>query len=184
MDRFPSTIIKSMAASGAMTTCVPVEIDQDIWESAVFFELGGAECAEDRKIMQASQKAFPVSLEADLIECQTAAIVMLRFEVMTCSDSPLAGEVLVAPGVGNVQFETIENLTRQESLKLFFSDEKYKVIHSQQIILRDQERQGYKGILEDAVRHDAMVRLTGRYDAIAALKEVTSHYATHVPKAS
>ncbi|MGI9319133.1 MAG: hypothetical protein ACR2QW_17540 [bacterium] len=184
MERFPSTIIKSMGSSGAMTTCVPVEFDQSVWESTVFFELGGKECAEDRKIMHASTRAFPVTLEADLIECQTAAVVMLRFEIMTRRDNPLAGEVLIAPGVGNIQFETVENLTQQQSLRFFFSDEKYNVIHSQQIILHDQERLGYKGILDDAVSHDAMIRLTGRYDAVAALKEVTSHYATHVSEAS
>lgn len=184
MDRFPSEIIKSMGSSGAMTTCVPVEFDRDLWESAVFFELGGAECAADRAAMQSTSDTFQVALEADMIPCQTAAVVMLRFEVMTRRDSPLAGEVLVAPGVGHVQFETIENLTKQELLRFFFGDEKYNVIHSQQIILHDQERQGYKGILDDAVAHDAMVRLTGRYDAVAALREVTSHYATHVTAVS
>lgn len=180
MDRFPASIIKSMRASGAMTTCVPLEFDKNIWESAVFFELGGEECKEDRRIMQESKTVFPVSLEADLIECQTAAVVMLRFEIMTRSDNPLAGEVLIAPGIGNIQFETIQNLTHQQALKFYFSDRAYNVIYSQQIVLQDQERGGYKSILDDAVRHDAMVRLTGRYDAIEALKEVTSHYATHV----
>ena len=167
-----------------MTTCVPVEFDRNEWESAVFFELGGVECTEDRALMRSASDTFQVSLEADMIPCQTAAVVMLRFEVMTRHDNPLAGEVLVAPGIGHVQFETIENLTRQDSIRFFFGDEKYNVIHSQQIILRDQERQGYKGILDDAIAHDAMIRLTGRYDAVAAMKEVTSHYATHVAAVS
>ena len=54
------------------------------------------------------------------------------------------------------------------------------MIHSQQLQLGQRERDGYRSILGDAVKHDAMIRLTGRYDADAAMREVTSHYATHV----
>jgi len=169
-----------MRASRAMTTCVPVEFDQAGWESAVFFELGGKECAEDREILKNCRQALPVSLEAEVIECDAAAVVMLRFEIMTQQSSPLAGEVLLTPGRGSVQFETLQNLGRQDVLRFFFSDSGYNIIHSQQLTLKDQERQGYQSMLDEAVRHDAMIRLTGRYDATAALKEVTGHYATHV----
>ena len=180
MDRFPSSIIKSMRASRAMTTCVPVQFDGQDWESAVFFELGGKPCADDRQVLAQRSKPVPIALEADLIENQTAAVVMLRFEVMTREDNPLAGEVLVAPGLGNIQFETLTHLGKQPSLGFYFSDANYRVIFSQRIVLRDQERAGYRGLLEDAVAHDAVIRLTGRYDAKAALKEITSHYASHV----
>lgn len=163
-----------------MTTCVSVEFDDGEWESAVFFELGGKACAADREILSGSSKPLPVVLEADLIENASAAVVMLRFEVMTRPDNPLAGEVLIAPGIGHIQFETLNNLTRQNTLRFYFSDANYRVIHSQQLVLRDEERAGYKELLDDATRHDAMIRLSGRYDARAALKEITSHYATHV----
>lgn len=169
-----------MRSGGVMTTCLPVRLNDSGWESAVFFGLGGGECEADRDVLSASSEPLPVGLEADVIECTTAAIVMLRFEVDTRKDDPLAGEVLLAPGRGKVQFDTLSNLTKQNHLRFFFGDEQYRVIHSQQLRLRDQERQGYRGILEDAVQHDAMIRLTGRYDADAAMKEVTSHYATHV----
>lgn len=163
-----------------MTTCLPVRMDGAGWESAVFFGLEGQECEADRQVLAATDDPLPVALEADVIECGTAAIVMLRFEIATRKDDPLAGEVLLAPGRGKVQFETLNNLTVQDHLRFFFGDGQYRVIHSQQLRLGEQERQGYRGILEDAVQHDAMIRLTGRYDADAAMKEVTSHYATHV----
>lgn len=169
-----------MRASRAMTTCVPVQFEQSVWESAVFFELGGKACERDREILKSSSVTLPVSLEAEVIECGSAAVVMLRFEIMTDQSSPLAGEVLLTPGLGNVQFETLQYLGQQDALRFFFSDSGYNIIHSQQLQLRDQERQGYQSILDDAVRYDAMVRLTGRYNAKVAIKEVTDHYATHV----
>lgn len=172
-----------MRGSRAMTTCVSVKFDDHGWESAVFFELGGKACAADRAVLAAATAPLAISLEADLIENTTAAVVMLRFEIMTQPDSPLAGEVLIAPGLGNLQFETLTNLTRQASLGFYFADANYQVIHRQRIVLRDQERLGYRGILDDAVQHDAVIRLAGKYDAAAALKDITSHYASHVESA-
>lgn len=183
MKRFPSSIIKSMRATRAMTTCITVEFDDTGWESAVFFELGGKACAADRTVLENTGSPLPIALEADLIENPTAAVVMLRFEVMTNDANPLAGEVLIAPGVGNIQFETLHNLTTQDALRFYFADANYNIIHSQRIGLQDRERAGYKGILDDAISHDAVIRLAGKYDAMAALKEVTSHYASHVEPA-
>jgi len=183
MNRFPSEIIKSMRSNRAMTTCVPVEFDEAGWETAVFFELGGKQCEQDREILKTTKTTLPVALEADVIECPSAAVVMLRFEILTQESNPFAGEVLLTPGIGSVQFEALQRLAKQDILRFFFSDAGYNIIHSQQLSLNDQERQGYQGILDDAVKYDAMVRLTGRYDAKAALKEVTGHYATHVEKA-
>ncbi len=163
-----------------MTTCLPIEMDDTVWQSAVFFELGGKECEQDRKVLLHTQQPLPIALEADLIEQDTAAVVMLRFEVMTGLATPLAGEVLILPGIGNVQFETLNYLANQSHLPFYFADGAYHVIHSQQVVLRDQEREGYRSILDDAVSHDAMIRLSGRYDAMAALKAVTGNYASHI----
>ncbi len=173
-----------MRRNGVMTTCVPVRLDDGDWETAVFFGLGGPECKEDRRILRRAREPLPISIEADVIELGAAAVVMLRFEIATRPDDPLAGEVLLTPGEGAVQFSTLENLTRQATLRFFFGDGDYRVIHTQQLRLGDPERGGYREILNDAVRHDAVVRLTGRYDASAAMREVTSHYATHVARAS
>ena len=163
-----------------MTTCVPIEYDRQQWLSTVFFELGGKECQQDRLVLASAEKPLPIALEADMIPGNSAAVVMLRFEIGTRPQNPLAGEVLLAPGIGNIQFETMQYLTRQATLPFYFADAGFNVIHSQQVVLGEQERAGYQSILDDAISHDAMIRLTGRYDAIAALKEVTGHYATHV----
>ncbi|NKB76785.1 MAG: hypothetical protein GKR96_06960 [Gammaproteobacteria bacterium] len=176
MNSFPTSIILSMRQSGAMTTCVPVQFDNEKWESTVFFELGGKQCKDDRRILRKTQSSLPVSIEADLIEHANASVVMLRFEVMTSEEMPLVGEVLLAPGMGDVQFETLRHLTEQSHLKMYFGDSAYYVLYSQQIILGDRERREYDEILQDAVAHDALVRLSGKYDAMKALHEVVDHY--------
>lgn len=160
-----------------MTTCVPVQFDQGNWETAVFFEVGGKHCRDDRKILRKTHSPLPVSIEADLINHANASVVTLRFEVMTCEDSPLVGEVLLAPGTGDTQFDTLKNLSCQHNMRWYFGDGAYNVIHSQQTTLYEHERQGYESILQDAIRHDAVVRLTGRYDAQSAFNEIVSHYA-------
>ena len=86
-----------MRQSGAMTTCVPLEFDQGGWQSTVFFELGGKECKEDRRLLRKTTSPLAIGIEADIIEHTNAAVVMLRFEVMTTRDNPLVGEVLLAP---------------------------------------------------------------------------------------
>ena len=88
-----------------MTTCVPVQVDGGVWETAVFFEVGGKECKEDRRILRRATRPFPVSLEAETINHASACVVMLRFEVMTREDSPLAGEVLLTPALYQLLFE-------------------------------------------------------------------------------
>lgn len=176
MQKFPDSIIKSMQQSGAMTTCVPVEFSDGSWESTVFFELSGDECELDRRILKQTGSPLGINLEAELIEHARASVVMLRFEILTQTDDPLAGEVLVVPGLGDVQFDTLKCLGSQRYLKFYFSDDMYNVIHSQQLVLSDQERQGYAQILEEVISHDALIRLTGKYDAMAALSEIVDHY--------
>lgn len=163
-----------------MTTCVPVKMDDGRWRAAVFFELGGKACKVDRDILSQCSAPLPIGLEGDVIETATAALVMLRFEIMTDNNSPLAGEVLVAPGMGSVQFDTMKHLGQQRFLDFYFADAKYHVIYSQQLALGEPERAGYRSLLEDAVNHDAVIRLTGRYDARKAYTEVVANYVERV----
>jgi len=167
-----------MKESGAMTTCSMVQFDHGSWEAAVFFEVGGKECSKDRRILKRSRSPFDVAIEADLIDHASASIYMLRFEVMTEPENPLVGEVLLAPGLGGIHFDVLDNLTRQENLRFFFGDGAYRVLFSQQTRLIDKERAGLHELLNNAVSHDALIRLTGRYDATHAMSEIVDHYAS------
>lgn len=181
MDRFPPAIVISMRQTGAMCTCVPVQYSDDSWESTVFFEVGGPECKADRRVLRRAQQPLPIGIEAEVIKHDHASVVMLRFEVMTDQQNPLAGEVLLAPGLGNVQFETLKLLGEQRNLRFYFADSAFNVIYSQQLPLNHQERDGYSRILEEVVSNDALIRLTGKYDAMAALSNVVSLYDVRTP---
>lgn len=59
----------------------------------------------------------------------------------------------------------------------FIGDPKYQIVLSQYLQLGDNERSEFKRMLDQAVKHDAVVRLTGRYDADSAFAAVTANYA-------
>ncbi len=165
-----------MRALGAAATCVPVQFDGGDWEAAVFFQVGGPECKGDRKLLRRADKPFPVGLETDVIEHSYATIVMLRFQVYTTMEDPLAGEVLLAPGEYTSHFDTLTRLTKQQRLSWFFGDEAFEVLHTQTSSLGAQEHQEFQKLLDKTTKHDALVRMTARYDANHALSEITSRY--------
>ena len=166
-----------MRASGAMTTCTMVQYDDGNWEAAVFFELGGKQCRKDRRILKRSRSPFDVAIDADVIDHASASIYMLRFGIMTKPDNPLVGEVFLAPGLGGVHFYVLDSLRKQESLRFIFGDGDYRILFSQQTMLDDRARRGLLTLLNDAVSHDARIRMTGHYDANKALSEIIQRYA-------
>ena len=165
-----------MEAGGAAATCVPVQLDGGGWQAALFLALAGPECKADRRIISRAQRPLPVGIEADLIEAEHASVVTLRAEVYTRSEDPMVSEILMTPGVGSSHFEALKLLTAQPQLCWFFGDETYWLLHSQSHPLAPEQRTGFAELLDDAVAHDAVVRLTGRYDAAAALASVSGHY--------
>jgi len=181
MDRFPEIVRDAMAASGAHATCVPVKLSdghgvESAWQAALFFSIAGPQSKDDRRILKQSDAPLPVGFEADLIEHAKAAVVVIRLEVFTRPDDPLVAEVLLAPGHSKIQFDSCKLLTQQPWLNFFFGDSAHWVINAQRIALAPEHREVFEEILDDATRHDTLVRMTSSYDALAALAEVASHY--------
>lgn len=176
MKRFPETVRKGMAASGAAATCVPVKLDSGDWETAVYFQLAGPECKKDRRELKHAQDPVPLGVEMDLFEHQHGSAVLLRLEVHTFADDPLAGEILLTPGDNTTHFDALKLLARQPRLCWFFGDQQFWIIHSQQHALSDEQHRGFEALMSDAITHDAMVRLTGRYDANSVVSEIVSNY--------
>ena len=176
MKLFPEDVREAMVATGAAATCVPVKFDDGNWETAVFFQLAGAECKQDRRVLTTAEHPVKIGIEADLIEHNHGSVVMLRFEAYTVADDPLIGEVLLTIGEYTSQFETLKLLTHQPRLSWFFGDQQYWVIHSQQHALPVEQHLAFDEILRDALKHDALVRMSSHYDARSALAEVVSHY--------
>ena len=165
-----------MQSSGAAATCVPVQLDGKQWETAFFFHVAGPECKEDRRLMRKAGAPLRVGLETDVIETEFGAIVVFRPEVYTRENDPLACEILLAPGEGGTHFEALKLLGTQTRICWFFGDQAYWLVHSQQLPLDDEQRSGFDDLLRDALKHDTMVRMTGRYDSQAALGEIVRHY--------
>ena len=165
-----------MDYTGSSVTCLPVQFDGGDWESAVFFQVAGSESKEDRRVLAKTDAALAVSVESELIQHSNASIIVIRLEVYTKEASPLIGEVLLCPGEKESHFETMKLLSEQPTLRWFFSDAAYWIIHTQQNRLGPTEHATFQEVLDEAVNHDAMVRMTGKYDANNALTEVLSHY--------
>lgn len=176
MDRFPASVRRLMKEAGALVTCLPVQFDKGTWETAFFIHVDGPECKRDRRILSRLDHPIAIGMEADLIEHENASVVVIRLEVHTQPDNPMAGEILLTPGEVVSHFETLELLSEQDRVSWFFANGDYEVIHSQQCPIDEIQRQGYADLLRDAVRHDAVVRCTGRYDANASLSSVTASY--------
>ncbi len=176
MNTFPQAVRTAMQAGGATVTCMPVRLDGADWETAVFFHLAGPESKRDRQVLTKAERPFAVSIEADLLELQQASVVVLRFEVASIPEDPLTGEVLLTPGDVRTHFDTLQLLCRQRRLCWFFGDSDFRVLHSQQNPIGDEQRVSFDELLADCVRHDALIRASARYDAQAALAEVVGHY--------
>ena len=174
--RFPRAVRDAMQAGGAAATCVPVQLDGSAWQAALFLQLAGPECKADRRIVSRTQRPLPVGIEADLIKAEQASVVTLRAEVYTRPDDPMVSEILLTPGAGSSHFEALKLLSTQLRLCWFFGDETYWLMHSQSHPLAPEQRSAFAELLDDATGHDAVVRLTGRYDAGAALASVAGHY--------
>ena len=177
MEVFPAAVRRAMVGEGTAVTCLPVRLDREAWEAAVFFHLAGEESRPDREALGGTREPVPVGLETDLMPLESAAVVVLRGEVHLPGQEPLVGEVLLTPGAGGPHFEVLDLLSRQDRLCWFFGDTACRVLHAQEHPLEPDHRQEFGSLLQEAVEHDALVRFTGRYDAGAALGEVTAHYS-------
>jgi len=176
MNVFPDFIRNAMRSSGAAATCVPVQFGRAEWEAAVFFHIAGPESKLDRRQLRRTDGPVPIGLSVDVIEHANAAVGVLGLEVHATLHDPLVGEVLLTPGGYESHFDTLRCLSTQPLLHWFFGDQDFRVIHDQGNRLGDAEHREFAEAIERITRHDAVVRLTGRYDASLALADVASHY--------
>ena len=174
-QRFPAEVCAAMTTSGSSLTCLPVQVNAGEWETAVFFQLSGPESQPDVQRLSAL-RTVPITLDTDVIEHENAALAVLRIEVFTDQEDPLAGEILLIPGGHTTHFEALDLLTRQPRLGFFIGDQQYRVILAQYLRLSDAEHREFKTLVDRVVKHDAVVRVSGRYDADRAFAAVTANY--------
>lgn len=169
-----------MLDQGSSVTCMTVRLDRKDWEVAFFFRLQGEESAQDRRILS-SGRSIPLSLDADLIAHEHAAVVVLRPEVETLPNDPLAGEILLTPGASPAHFEILRRLSAQARLTWFFGDADFEILHVQQHPFEKAQHEVFVELSRETVRHDSLIRCSGRYDAADALAEITAHYTPRSP---
>lgn len=165
-----------MRASGTAATCVPVQIDQGQWESALFIHVAGPECKQDRYILKRAVTPTPASLHTELLTHASAAIVLFRLETLTVPDDPLAYEILLTPGKVPSHYECLKLLSQQKRLCWFFGDADYRIIQAQNQEIGTQQHNNFEALAREAFAHDSVLRMIGKYDADAALAEIVSHY--------
>lgn len=187
MQKFPDSVIQMMTAGGSTVTCLPVRVDLDnpdadasgggTWQSAIFFRLGGQESKTDIDLLRRSNKPFALGMETDIIEHENASVVMLRLQVFVQQDDPLIGEVLLTPGGAETHYEILGLLSEQQQLVWFFSEQNYQVIHQQAQSLGQEWRDEFDALRSEAFKRDALIRLSGKYNAQAAFADVISRYS-------
>jgi len=174
MARFPDGVIKAMHHAGTTVTCMPVQIDNGDWVSALFFIL--PEKFDESRISAIFDPArtFPVSLEADLKEQHTATLIALSIDITLGADEEvLNGQILFIPGHIASHHEAVELLSRQNAITIFIGDKHCNLLLQQRIPLVDEHRQVFADLLREAASRDALIRFRGQYDPDAAFVELT-----------
>ena len=177
MKIFPDAIASAMRTSGAAATCVPVQLNAGDWEAALFVQVAGPECRQDRRILKTAATPVPARLATELLAHSSAAVIMLRLEILTVSEDPLAYEILLAPGSQSSHYETLKLLARQTRLCWFFGDNDYRLLRAQEQTIEQDTHERFEALSREAFAHDSLIRMAGQYDCEAALAEIANHYA-------
>lgn len=190
MPKFPDAAIRAMHHAGTTVTCMPVVIDEAgqavadasadlsadsagaIWESAIFFVLPLSVTNKQLKKLFPSENLFPVALEADLIEHDNGTLIELIVEIdLGLKDNP-SGVLLFLTGHISSHYEAVQLLAKQQSIGLFIGDVHCTLLHQQRIPLADAHRSVFDEMLQEALRRDALIRMSGSYDAEAVFDSV------------
>ncbi len=191
MPKFPDAAIRAMHHAGTTVTCMPVVIDESgqalaaadtlaqsaqladaIWESAVFFVLPLSVTNKQLKKLFPSEKLFPVALEADLIEHDNGTLIELVVEIDLGLKQNPSGVLLFLTGHISSHYEAVQLLAKQDSIGLFIGDVHCNLLHQQKIPLADAHRSVFNEMLQEALRRDALIRMSGKYDAEAVFDSV------------
>jgi hypothetical protein len=158
---FPDEVVVALHNGGVTVTCVPVQIDGEDWQAALFYVMA----ADSPSLVDGKLNGgpFAVSLELDLHEHVNGTLVELVIEIET-PDTPLQGTVMFLTGHSSTHFDTMKLLASQTDLPLFIGNEYCQILTQQRIPLNNTYRSGFRQLLEESVSRDALIRLSGRYD--------------------
>lgn len=157
-----------------VTQAAQLSVD-DGWESAVFFVLPLTVTNKETKSLFPAPRLFPVELEADLIEHEKGTLIELGLEIdFGLKDKP-SGRVFFLTGHIASHFEAVQLLGKQDSIGLFIGDVHCNLLHQQRIPLGTEHRSVFDSMLQEALRRDALIRMTGTYDPEAVFDSVAEN---------
>ena len=166
-DRFPDDVVVALHEAGVTLTCLPVRVDGGGWRAALFYVAPpDAPCLVGGRL---AGGPFAVGFEADLHEHESGTVFELGVEIAT-PVAPLAGTMLFVTGHASGHFEALRLLADQDEVVLHVGDEYCRTLWRQRVPLAEAHRAGLRALLDEAVGRDAVIRLTGRYDAEAAFR--------------
>lgn len=169
IERFPDDVVVALHHANVTVSCVPVKIDNEQWQAALFYVLAAdAPCLKDGQL---APGPFAVELDADLHEHANGTLIEIGIDIATPEQNS-SGTVLFITGHSAAHFEAMTLLSSQGDLPLFIGDEFCNVLYQQRIILSDNMRAGFRQLKEEAVARDAVIRMTGHYDADAVFDDV------------
>ena len=197
MQKFPDAVIRAMHHAGTTATCMPVAFDADgvsavmsednqhdatteqtdsdsaNWESAVFLVLPPDLEQKQLDRLFPSDALFPVGVEADLLELENATLIEIIVDVDIGLKDKVSGRILFVTGHMPAHYEAVQLLAEQESIGLFIGDMHCTLLHQQRIPLAEPHRQVFREMLQEALRRDALLRMTTQYDPEAAFALAT-----------
>ena len=156
-------------------TCIPVQFEDEAWEAAFFFHVAGPESKQDRRVLK-RDKITPTVLMTELMTHEHASVVLMRFEIQTIITDPLVFEILLVPGEVSLHYECLKFLAQQNRIRYFFADSDFHVLQEQEQDISSVQHENFETLAREAFAHDSVIRMTGRYNAQAAMSEVVAHY--------
>ena len=179
-----------MHNAATTVTCIPVSIDHDqsslnehegnglqdesSWESAIFFVLPLSVTHSQVTSLFPASQLFPVAMEADLIEHENGTLIELAIEIDFGLPEKPAGRIVFLTGHIPVHHEAVTLLGQQQSIGLFIGDVHCKLLHQQRIPLAAGHRQAFNDMLKDALKRDALIKMSGKYDPDKVFGSVVS----------
>jgi len=176
IQKFPDDVMVAMHHANTTVSCIPVKIDGENWQAAVFFVLpASSPCLGKGRL---APGPFAVEFDADLHEHANGSLIEIGIDIATPVERS-RGTLLFITGHSTAHFEALKLLSTQADLPLFMGDEYCTILNQQRIVLSDAMRSGFKQLLDEAVARDSVIRMTGHYDPDVVFNDVVTSLNLH-----
>ncbi len=171
--KFPDAAIVALHEASVTATCMPIQLDDtEQWQAAIFYVMppDAPALGKGNRLLGGP---FSVSIEADLHEHEKGSMIEIAFEIGTPVE-PSRGVLLFLTGHSSTHFDALKLLSKQTEIPLFIGDQYCSLLWQQRIPMNDAYRQGISSLIDEAVRRDAVIRLSGHYDPDVVFADIVA----------